>query len=299
MDWNFLRNHLNCAPLRSPSYEGVDWNLVEVLARNRAKSSPSYEGVDWNSCKICWRLALSSSPSYEGVDWNICHGIFNFISSTVLPLTREWIEIFKISVAVGFKMFSLLRGSGLKSLVMLKMNSWSLGYPSYEGVDWNNCIPRTKSRGKQFSLLRGSGLKYQNMSRLLFWHRFSLLRGSGLKCLLLFALRHLLIRSPSYEGVDWNLISCSEQATDCSSPSYEGVDWNSQAVAARLYFLRSPSYEGVDWNLLIMFGLTQKEMFSLLRGSGLKSLDVLSKLTGQYCSPSYEGVDWNHKSLMH
>ena len=56
------------------------------------RSSPSYEGVDWNVLANPSNLAIKCSPSYEGVDWNDLDDDFGKIGC-VLPLTREWIEI--------------------------------------------------------------------------------------------------------------------------------------------------------------------------------------------------------------
>ena len=53
--------------------------------------------------------------------------------SLVLPLTREWIEIYSVvSIVLAFSVFSLSRGSGLK-------------YPNYANVDWSgNVLPLTR-----------------------------------------------------------------------------------------------------------------------------------------------------------
>ena len=54
--------------------------------------------------------------------------------SSVLPLTREWIEIFCHGDIINLFRFSLLRGSGLKFLInAVKVSVYSS--PSYEGVD--------------------------------------------------------------------------------------------------------------------------------------------------------------------
>ena len=56
----------------SPSYEGVDWNIVlNTVKKHFINVSPSYEGVDWN-CECFWIKYCTKvvSPSYEGVDWN-------------------------------------------------------------------------------------------------------------------------------------------------------------------------------------------------------------------------------------
>ena len=79
-----------------------------------------------------------------------------FCSRLVLPLTREWIEIYARQCRVPLYRFSLLRGSGLKSfegvkafiilgvlpltrewieMGMLDLAKKAIGSPSYEGVD--------------------------------------------------------------------------------------------------------------------------------------------------------------------
>ena len=81
----------------------------------------------------------------------------NLDADAVLPLTREWIEIFAVLPVTLTCMFSLLRGSGLKYLtaeavltseiVLPLTREWiemlscggncccGAGSPSYEGVD--------------------------------------------------------------------------------------------------------------------------------------------------------------------
>ena len=120
VDWNHQFLTLSSFAIGSPSYEGVDWNCWENKACWFVRScSPSYEGVDWNVCVIfyhysCIKFSLlrgsglkffklsririaQSSPSYEGVDWNrVIPG--EGMGLQVLPLTREWIEIFPLTL---------------------------------------------------------------------------------------------------------------------------------------------------------------------------------------------------------
>ena len=157
-------------------------------------------------------------------------------------------------------LFSLLRGSGLKSSADLLSQATT-----------------------KFSLLRGSGLKLTP-----FWHpltdfcvlpltrewiematisdasvsaEFSLLRGSGLKS--------------NYKG---------HMMTDCEcSPSYEGVDWNNYTpFSAKCQRVLPLTREWIE--ILVPKRRKLRDLFSLLRGSGLKcplsdrfllSLDVL------------------------
>ena len=115
VDWNGYVNNQLSGAIGSPSYEGVDWNgyysalamRLSVLPLTRewieisaaytdglsCLCSPSYEGVDWNVPVAVIRFSSSGSPSYEGVDWNSRNWGQRSRLCSVLPLTREWIEI--------------------------------------------------------------------------------------------------------------------------------------------------------------------------------------------------------------
>ena len=77
----------------SPSYEGVDWNTNYQKARETAeRRSPSYEGVDWNNKNHIFKEKLLVLPLTR--EWIEMFGsLFIFAVVKVLPLTREWIEI--------------------------------------------------------------------------------------------------------------------------------------------------------------------------------------------------------------
>ena len=136
---------------RSPSYEGVDWNLLIFFNALYYLCSPSYEGVDWNG-RAGWKaFAGCGSPSYEGVDWNCTKLLLVFVHIYVLPLTREWIEmISRRKSTLRLARFSLLRGSGLKFVPSVRFNKKGVGSPSYEGVDWNNAA-KVDSRSRNSS----------------------------------------------------------------------------------------------------------------------------------------------------
>ena len=71
----------------------------------------------------------NSSPSYEGVDWNSKWKVGTVIKTAVLPLTREWIEIRSLQTNLTSPLFSLLRGSGLKSYDHLWQDTQDLVLP--------------------------------------------------------------------------------------------------------------------------------------------------------------------------
>ena len=231
------------------------------------------------------------------MDWNLGKSLALFCD-IVLPLTREWIEIwaYPLSATSAGSAFSLLRGSGLKSLcvaVIYLSTMFSLlrgsglksplpcisastsGSPSYEGVDWNVLLRRhglcTKS---EFSLLRGSGLKCFSSGRPLraasvlpltrewieiFW---SLCFARILYTVLPLTREWIEIhlqrvhitpwkRSPSYEGVDWNISHCMPPKKLLTVLPLTR-EWIEIAVSKKSLLLLgsgSPSYEGVDWNM--------------------------------------------------
>ena len=64
--------------------------------------------------------------------WQYCFVVCN----SVLPLTREWIEMWVVRInVVSSSLFSLLRGSGLKCCSYCGKAVVTDGSPSYEGVD--------------------------------------------------------------------------------------------------------------------------------------------------------------------
>ena len=109
------------AKSRSPSYEGVDWNFVPFAVFTADNCSPSYEGVDWNVLGLFIMLFIFTVLPFTR-EWIEITRIFPLPQqgSKVLPLTREWIEMFEFLVALGVDMFSLLRGSGLKYKIFWK-----------------------------------------------------------------------------------------------------------------------------------------------------------------------------------
>ena len=203
---------------------------------------------EWIEISCCgqniWKHRCS--PSYEGVDWNDSATVnFDFCGLFSLLRGSGLKSYLTYSVSTD-SMFSLLRGSGLKSFVIPPITAhWCS--PSYEGVDWNSSksLPSCDDNS-----------------------------------------------SPSYEGVDWNIVVLVHLRSKQSSPSYEGVDWNVVAWRQTAEFISSPSYEGVDWNganqtladqekvlpltrewIEIQLGKDDHitlDTFSLLRGSGLK-----------------------------
>ena len=129
---------------------------------------------------------------------------YGFYHLDVLPRMREWIEMLSFWITFSRSRFSLVWGSGLK---------WTSGRcrcpcfcrsPSYEGVDWNGpCQALGIAQNKVLPRMRewiemGQYTLAKNAAA------FSLVWGSGLKYLPRFLFLHLL-RSPSYEGVDWNV----------------------------------------------------------------------------------------------
>ena len=191
----------------SPSYEGVDWNIVypSSIALYASFSLLRGSGLKWLK-RLLQRLRQLRSPSYEGVDWNR-YEPFKHCIIAVLPLTREWIEMQEqLNGAMSFA-FSLLRGSGLKSVhfripslyiaVLPLTREWieikdlSCSYCSRAVLpltrEWIEILPPFLLHLKiqPFSLLRGSGLKWKSPQGLFY------LAGC----------------SPSYEGVDWNVKS--------------------------------------------------------------------------------------------
>ena len=137
VDWNKLDIQAVIAASRSPSYEGVDWNINVIRVYTTAARSPSYEGVDWNLA--CYRINVATaacSPSYEGVDWNILEKLNTKLHMEVLPRMREWIEIPSEHSAMQLSSFSLVWGSGLKYSNWGQVEQWG-----------------------RFSLVWGSGLK--------------------------------------------------------------------------------------------------------------------------------------------
>ena len=102
---------------RSPSYEGVDWNhqwrysmlvrsIVLPLTREWIEIAVISKTVHRNfgfyllrGSGLKWlhngyqKQRQGGSPSYEGVDWNFLLDFSLMYFLSVLPLTREWIEI--------------------------------------------------------------------------------------------------------------------------------------------------------------------------------------------------------------
>ena len=127
----------------SPSYEGVDWNWyrfincywftvlpltrewIEIYCIRQKIDVSAFSLLRGSGLKCVKRSnfgAVNRSPSYEGVDWNCFYRIIGK-DETVLPLTREWIEISAVWSGLKLPKFSLLRGSGLKSR---ERNKWSV-----------------------------------------------------------------------------------------------------------------------------------------------------------------------------
>ena len=124
-----------------------------------------------------------------------------FEGSLVLPLTREWIEIISSKAKLKKHTFSLLRGSGLKlHIYPLRLFTPHVLPLTREWIEINTA--KTEDTFLTFSLLRGSGLKCVKPYETALFNAFSLLRGSGLKCFAEIEDNVLFTRSPSYEGVD-------------------------------------------------------------------------------------------------
>ena len=191
---------------------------------------------------------LTGSPSYEGVDWN---------TQSKRLISRK-------------VMFSLLRGSGLKSIRWITENS-AVSSPSYEGVDWNTNSAVFRQATTEFSLLRGSGLKYP----------------VGV------CPAHLSPSSPSYEGVDWNCKSRRNAVGIVRFSLLRGSGLKSRGCNLTLSVknVLPLTREWIEISGIFGRGAC-KSAFSLLRGSGLKSNNS-EEPSRDYCSPSYEGVDWN------
>ena len=113
-------------------------------------------GLKYKHRRNIWHYYCS--PSYEGVDWNSTKKEV-LLTLTVLPLTREWIEI-----------------AGSRLVLRL----WG-GSPSYEGVDWNALVVVVKGICGVLPLTR-EWIEILSQSGSLPFLSFSLLRGSGLKC---------------------------------------------------------------------------------------------------------------------
>ena len=127
-------------------------------------------------------------------------------------------------------MFSLVWGSGLKYFILLSLKRHKYRSPSYEGVDWNKqsavcchneiVLPRMREWIEIRCVhCKNGGIRV--LPRMREWieiHK-GWTRRSGFG------------GSPSYEGVDWNLLQCATTSLTVSSPSYEGVDWNKNAFA--------------------------------------------------------------------
>ena len=144
--------------------------------------------------------------------------------------------------------FSLVWGSGLKCDNLLMQRKRRRSSPSYEGVDWNiyyfesrlrhnNVLPRMREWIEIVEVVRCKDCYYV-LPRMREWieisaaevygsrTKFSLVWGSGLKLFRRRLVCRTETRSPSYEGVDWNITFIGSTFCRSCSPSYEGVDWN-------------------------------------------------------------------------
>ena len=136
MDWNIEQFDIYGTGIKSPSYEGVDWNnstakflpnsvIVTFLRRCGLKPSIEtmisfMEGVTFlRRCglKHMDKEAVNIdavSPSYEGVDWNL---FAQGASLKIIPshlLTKVWIETSINSSIVILCRVTFLRRCGLK-----------------------------------------------------------------------------------------------------------------------------------------------------------------------------------------
>ena len=275
----------------SPSHEGVDWNYlsgscqcpnrsvlpltrewIEIVFRELLRQFRQFSLSRGSGLKFFRDRKITCvvrSPSHEGVDWNTPF-LLAHSNSSVLPLTREWIEIDFCTRNFYFCCSS----------------------PSHEGVDWNRYYEDNPEPPTPFSLSRGSGLKYlkevpdnnrfcvlpltrewiemdKNGEKNGGFMAFSLSRGSGLKSLKI-SRCVVFVRSPSHEGVDWNQLKMAEYARADAFSLSRGSGLKLFSIGVFFAVNRSPSHEGVDWNILL---------FSFVHNLR--------------CSPSHEGVDWN------
>ena len=276
---------------RSPSYEGVDWNILLIFAIKFGKVLPLTR--EW--IEILWFLQVSdlallfsllrgSGLKYQAQALSDVPYRFSLLRGSglkwilrwmerellmVLPLTREWIEIASAYI----------------------WRLWVLCSPSYEGVDWNSAwfaycmawsvLPLTRewieinlfgyvnNQLSGFSLLRGSGLKFLRRFMMKKKSRFSLLRGSGLKfVILLYSFISCLFSLLRGSGLKFLGQDVGEVRAKFSLLRGSGLKSYFHHTQAKAY--SSPSYEGVDWNPFTIYIISHYTRFSLLRGSGLK-----------------------------
>ena len=149
-------------------------------------------------------LKTLSSPSYEGVDWNF-FGQSHELTEQVLPLTREWIEIYNQFLSdnkvdsspsyegVDWNFFVELSALGTTRSPSYEGVDWNFWHsiesisrktssPSYEGVDWNlNNLPAYQFTKNVLPLTR-EWIEIDKVGLICEeFIPFSLLRGSGLK----------------------------------------------------------------------------------------------------------------------
>ena len=190
--------------------------------------------------------------------------------NTVLPLTREWIEIAPICPTENRPKRS----------------------PSYEGVDWNLVLNSEVKIKPAFSLLRGSGLKSPPTALELPLPPVLPLTREWIEIPQpIVSIRFDMVLPLTREWIEMGF-NVSSYILRRGSPSYEGVDWNRSLMPFLPFQGGSPSYEGVDWNTSRQARQKLKREFSLLRGSGLKFFKEFTCIF-YFRSPSYEGVDWN------
>ena len=188
----------------------MDWNLIAKVINSLLLCFTLLWGCGLKCLRSCkpYELVSSVSPSYEGVDWNWVGDIMDVTSQGFTLLWGCGLKWRGENEAyIKIKRFTLLWGCGLK---------WPCNY-----LKVNN--------RQRFTLLWGCGLKYQNNYSLTHHHLFHPLMRVWIEIniMLLFnppILFHPLMRvwieiclyafklplkivSPSYEGVDWNILS--------------------------------------------------------------------------------------------
>ena len=252
-----------------PLYEGVDWNSSSDFTEPNVSVSlftREWIEIEYDTSNF---VNWCSLPLYEGVDWNRDPDCIRYLFFVSL-FTREWIEICIVIASNPVrKMSPSLRGSGLKSVLIIgesgsgkvslftrewieifcwtNANKREQSLPLYEGVDWNQLQADDTGTFKSVSLFTREWIEIKVQGAFRPSGRSPSLRGSGLKYLVVntcYISRHVSLFTREWIEILSEYIYHSLWCL----PLYEGVDWNNPVNCFLELFFSLPLYEGVDWN---------------------------------------------------
>ena len=208
-----------------PLYEGVDWNSSSDFTEPNVSVSlftREWIEIEYDTSNF---VNWCSLPLYEGVDWNRDPDCIRYLFFVSL-FTREWIEICIVIASNPVrKMSPSLRGSGLKSVLIIgesgsgkvslftrewieifcwtNANKREQSLPLYEGVDWNSDFP-SYNYPDPVSLFTREWIEILMKYYEKYGVCVSLFTREWIEIAQMFSGHPEYPGLPLYEGVDWN-----------------------------------------------------------------------------------------------